>query len=82
MTLILLNYYYLSLFAPTVPSGPVTNLVPVNINPTTVRLSWGPVNKREQNGIILSYNIYYRQNDSIFYTIRSSVTERVSHYIV
>ena len=63
----------------TVPSGPVTNLVPKNINATTVELSWDPVNERQQNGIILSYNIYYHLNYSFGpYMMVLGVTERVS----
>ena len=64
---------------PTVPSGPVTNLNPRNINATIVELSWGPVMAREQNGIILSYNIYYRQNDSMstYNFIITNITEMV-----
>ena len=64
-----------------VPSGPVTNLEPRHINATTVELSWGPVDEwsRQQNGIILSYNIYYRlYNTSDSYMMMSDVTERVS----
>jgi len=55
------------------------NLVARHINPTTVELSWGPVMNREQNGIILSYNIYYRQNDSTSsgYMMIANVTEMV-----
>ena len=67
------------MFASTVPSGPVTNLVPRNINATVVELSWGPVNEREQNGIILSYNIYYHLlNSSDPYMMITDVMERVS----
>ena len=67
------------MFASTVPSGPVTNLVPRNINATIVELSWGPVNEREQNGIILSYNIYYHLlNSSGPYMMIPDVMERVS----
>ena len=63
----------------TVPSGPVTNLVPRNINATTVELSWDPVNERQQNGIIVSYNIYYQLNYSFDpYMMVLGVTERVS----
>ena len=62
-----------------VPSGPVTNLVPRNINATVVELSWGPVNEREQNGVILSYNIYYRLlNSSDPYMMITDVMGRVS----
>jgi len=55
------------------------DLVTRHINPTTVELSWGPVMNREQNGIILSYNIYYRQNDSTSsgYMMIANVTEMV-----
>ena len=67
------------LFALTVPSGPVTNLVPRNIIATTVELSWDPVNERQQNGVILSYNIYYHLNYSFDpYMTVLGVTERVS----
>jgi len=62
--------------SPTVPSGAVTALDVRNIDPTTVEIRWGPVMAREQNGIILSYNIYYRQNDSTFMMI-ANVTEMV-----
>ena len=66
----------------TVPSGSVMDLNARHINPTTVELSWGPVMAREQNGIILSYNIYYQQNDSMSsdYTMIVNVTEMVSMY--
>ncbi|XP_065904641.1 uncharacterized protein [Dysidea avara] len=62
---------------PDIPSGPVTDLDVRNIDPTTVELSWGPVMAREQNGIILSYNIYYRQYDSISndYFMITNITE-------
>ena len=74
-------YYvgFLSFSFPTVPSGPVTDLNATNIDPTTVELSWGPVMAREQNGIILSYNIYYRQYDNITsdYMMIINVTEMV-----
>ena len=66
-------------FASTVPSGPVTNLTPRNIDPTTVELRWDPVNERQQNGIILSYNIYYHLlNSSDNYTMILGVMKRVS----
>ena len=63
----------------TVPSGPVTGLGARNINATIVELSWGPVMATDQNGIILSYNIYYRLNNSMSsdYFMRLNVTERV-----
>ena len=69
--------YFLSF--PTVPSGSVTDLDVRNIDPTTVELSWGPVMAREQNGITLSYNIYYQQNDSMSsdYMMVINVTEMV-----
>ena len=74
-------YYveFLSFSFPTVPSGPVTDLNVTNIDPTTVELSWGPVMAREQNGIMLSYNIYYQQYDSISsdYMMIINVTEMV-----
>ena len=67
------------LFGLTVPTAPVTNLVPRNINATTVELIWDPVNERHQNGIILSYNIYYRLfNSSDPYMMVFGVMERVS----
>ena len=67
------------LFASTVPTGPVTNLVPRNINPTTVELTWDAVNQRQQNGIILSYNIYYHLLNSLDpYMMILNVTKRVS----
>ena len=57
----------------------MNNLVPRNINATVVELSWGPVNEREQNGIILSYNIYYHLlNSSDPYMMIPDVMERVS----
>ena len=64
---------------PTVPSGPVISLNPRSINATVVELSWGPVMARDQNGIILSYNIYYRQNDnmSTYNFIITNITEMV-----
>ena len=64
---------------PTVPSGPVTSLEAKNITPTIVELSWGPVMARDQNGIILSYNIYYRLNNSMSsdYMMIANVTEMV-----
>jgi len=68
---------------PIVPSGAVTSLDVRNIDPTTVELSWGPVVAREQNGIILSYDIYYRQNDSMSsnYMMIANVTEMVCSYL-
>ena len=68
------------MFASTVPSGPVTDLLPRNVNATTVELSWGPVDEREQNGIILSYNIYYRLSDSSDYMMILDVMGRVSEH--
>ena len=67
----------------TVPSGPVTDLDVRNIDPTTVELSWGPVMAREQNGIILSYNIYYEQYDNITsdYFTFSGVVRMVCEYV-
>ena len=57
----------------------MTNLVPRNINATVVELSWDPVSEREQNGIILSYNIYYHLlNSSTAYMNTSDVMGRVS----
>ena len=66
-------------FCSTVPSDSVTNLIGVGVTPTSVELSWGPVNERDQNGIIQSYNIYYQLNESsdLYMTI-VNVTERVS----
>ena len=70
------------MFASTVSSGPVTNLLPRNVTPTIVELSWGPVNEREQNGIILSYNIYYRLlNSSDSYVMIYGVVGQVSEYV-
>ena len=67
------------LFALTVPTAPVTNLVARNINATTVELIWDPVNERHQNGIILSYNIYYHLLNSLdLYMMVFGVIERVS----
>ena len=63
---------------PTVPSGSVTNLNARDILSTSVELSWGPVNARDQNGVILSYNIYYRLQESNLYTRQFGVTGRVS----
>ena len=64
---------------PIVPSGAVTGLDARNINATIVELSWGPVMARQQNGIISSYNIYYRQNDSMSsdYFMITNITEMV-----
>ena len=62
----------------TVPNGSVTNLNARDILSTSVELSWGPVNARDQNGIILSYNIYYRLHENNLYTKQLGVTERVS----
>ena len=63
---------------PTVPSGSVTNLNARDVLSTSVELSWGPVNARDQNGVILSYNIYYRLHESNLYTRQLGVTRRVS----
>ena len=61
------------------PSSSVTNLNARDILPTSVELSWGPVNARDRNGIILSYNIYYRLHESSNpYMMLLGVTERVS----
>ena len=63
----------------TVPTAPVTNLVARNINATTVELIWDPINERHQNGIILSYNIYYHLlNFFDPYMMVFGMTERVS----
>ena len=66
----------------TVPSGSVTNLNARDVLSTSVELSWGPVNARDQNGVILSYNIYYRLHESNLYTRQLGVTGRVSDSIV
>lgn len=64
----------------TVPSDSVTNLNVRDVQVTSVDLSWGPVSERDRNGIILSYNIYYRLNSSTsnVYMEILGVTERVS----
>ena len=64
----------------TVPSGSVTNLNVRDVQATSVELSWGPLSERDNNGIILSYNIYYRLNNatSNVYMEILGVTERVS----
>ena len=60
----------------------MTNLLPRNINATIVELSWGLVNERQQNGIILSYNIYYRfLNSSDYHMMIDGVMEQVSECI-
>ena len=60
----------------------MTNLRPRNVNATIVELSWGPVNERQQNGIILSCNIYYRLfNSSDPYMMIVSVMGQVSKYV-
>ena len=56
----------------------MTDLLPRNVNATVVELSWGPVDEREQNGIILSYNIYYRLSDSSDYMMILGVVGQVS----
>ena len=59
----------------------MTNLLPRNVNATIVELSWGPVDEREQNGVILSYNIYYRLLDSSDpYMMIDGVMGRVSEH--
>ena len=69
----------LSLFVcSTVPSGSVTNLNVTETQSTSVELSWGPVNQRDQNGIILYYRIYYQLDGSSDTYIITNVTERVS----
>ena len=61
-------------------SASVTNLTVRETQPTAVYLSWGPVNDRDQNGIIQSYGIYYRlYNSSDDYRMIFNVTARVSH---
>ena len=71
---------YCLLVCLTVPSDSVTNLNARDILPTSVELSWGPVNARDQNGIILSYNIYYRLHESSNpYLMLLGVTETVSN---
>ena len=66
-------------FCSTVPSGSVANLIGVGVTPTSIELSWGPINERDQNGIIQSYNIYYRLNGSSDpYMTILNVTELVS----
>ena len=62
----------------TVPSGSVTNLNARDVLSTSVELSWGPVNARDRNGVILSYNIYYRLHKINLYTRPLGVTGRVS----
>ena len=63
----------------TVPSGSVTNFNARDVTSFSVELNWDPVNERDQNGIILSYSIYYQLNDSFdAYTVLLGVTERVS----
>ena len=67
------------IFLPAVPSDSVRNLTAINILSTSVELIWEPVNERDKNGIILSYNIYYQIHDnSDRYTVIFHVTERVS----
>ena len=63
----------------TDPSGPITGLGARNINATIVELSWGPVMAINQNGIILSYKIYYQLNNDMSsdYFMIHDVTERV-----
>ena len=56
----------------------MTDLLPRNVNATIVELSWGPVDEREQNGIILSYNIYYCLSDSSDYMMILDVVGQVS----
>ena len=68
---------YSLLVCSTVPSGPVTNFNVRDVQSTSVELVWDPVNERDRNGIILSYNIYYRLHD--LYMRLLGVTERVSN---
>ena len=70
-------YMYTFSFLLLVPSGAVTNLDARNIDPTTVELSWGPVMDEEQNGNILSYNIYYRLNSSSGFMVIRNVINMV-----
>ena len=63
----------------TVPSASVTNLTVRETQPTAVDLSWGPVNDRDQNGIIQSYGIYYQLYNSSDDYRMINVTARVSH---
>ena len=63
----------------TVPSASVTNLTVRETRSTAVYLSWGPVNDRDQNGIILFfYGIYYRLYNSPDDYGMINVTTRVS----
>lgn len=76
---IIILWLIISLVCLIVPSGSVSNLHARDLRSTTIELSWDPVNEREQNGIILSYNIYYHLlNTSDLYTRILGVTERVS----
>ena len=62
----------------TVPSASVTDLTVRETRSTSVYLSWGPVNDRDQNGIILFYGIYYRLYNSPDDYGMINVTTRVS----
>ena len=67
------------IFLIAVPSDSVRNLTAKDIQPTSVELIWEAVDERDQNGIILYYNIYYQIQDSFDdYIIIPHVTERVS----
>ena len=69
----------------TVPIGVVTYLDARIFDLTTVELQWGPVMDEEQNGSIISYNIYYHPNSSNSNpacTVIHSVTDMVCEYIV
>ena len=60
----------------------MTDLLPRNVNATIVELSWGPVDEREQNGVILSYNIDYRLlNSSDLYMMIDGVVGQVSECV-
>ena len=78
LTAVHIKLHYLFAFCLTVPSGSVTNLNARDVLSTSVELSWSPVSARDQNGIILSYNIYYRLHESNLYLSQLGVTERVS----
>ena len=62
----LVCYWWLiiSLVCSIVPSGSVSNLHARDLRSTTIELSWDPVDEIDRNGIILSYNIYYRLFDT------------------
>ena len=60
-------------------SASVTNLTVRGVQPTAVELSWGPVNDRDQNGVIILFGIYYRLYNSSDNYRMVNVTARVSH---